>query len=145
MNSFMSFFAALFLPLLLEGTTAPCVTRDLDENCIISNIPETCARVNVYTSLSYRHGDYLVYPYVVRFEDNKGKPLSIRINLKDRRKVRKTPIEKLQFEGFLLKEIGNDQTDYVAQQAMKYMKDNRLTDYGNRTNPVYYFERANLK
>lgn len=83
----------------------------------------------------------VLFPYVIRFEDNTGLSIQRKQARKVLRQIKRRPISIIRFEGFELDHIGNMQDDIVAQRASETVANYGLHDYGNRTTPVYYFSR----
>ncbi len=104
----------------------------------VSDIPNEVEFITLYSQLG--KGDVL-YPYVIRFGDEPGVSIQKQQAKKVFKRIKKTPVESIQFEGFELVSVGNMADDAAAQHASAIVKRHGLHDYGNRNAPVYYFER----
>lgn len=104
----------------------------------VSDIPNEVEFITLYSQLG--KGDVL-YPYVIRFGDETGVSIQKQQAKKVFNRIKKTPVESIQFEGFELVSVGNMADEAAARHASAVVKRHGLHDYGNRNAPVYYFER----
>ena len=104
----------------------------------VSAIPDEVEYITLYTQLG--KGGAL-FPYVIRFGDETGVSIQKKQAKMLFKRIKKTPVESIQFEGFELVSVGNMADDAAAQHASAAVKRHGLHDYGNRKTPVYYFER----
>ena len=83
------------------------------------------------------------YPiaYVFRFEDADHCPIKHKLKRGTFKTIKKYPIDRITFAGFVLDHIDNMQNDPVAQEASAKVASYGLHDYGKRDTPVYYFRR----
>ena len=104
----------------------------------VSAIPDEVEYITLYTQLGKED---VLYPYVIRFGDETGVSIQKKQAKKVFKRLKKTPVDSFQFEGFELVSVGNMADDAAAQHASAAVKRHGLHDYGNRNTPVYYFER----
>ena len=83
------------------------------------------------------------YPiaYVFRFEDANHYPISHKLKRSTLKVIKKYPIDRITFAGFVLDHIDNMQNDTIAQIASAKVASYGLHDYGKRDTPVYYYRR----
>ena len=103
-----------------------------------SVIPDEVRFITLYTQIG-KAG--ILYPYVIRFEDEAGKPIYRKEAKKVLRCIKKQAVDSIRFEGFVLRSVGNMVDDAAAQKAADVVENYGLHDYGKRDTPVYYFER----
>ena len=104
----------------------------------VSAIPDEVEYITLYTQPGKGN---VLYPYVIRFGDETGASIQKKQAKKVFKRLKKTPVDSIQFEGFELVSVGNMADDAAAQHASAVVKRHGLHDYGNRNTPVYYFER----
>ena len=104
----------------------------------VSDIPNEVKYITLYTQLGK---GVVLYPYVIRFGDETGVSIQKKQAKKVFKLLKKTPVESIEFEGFELVSVGDMADDAGAQNASAAIKRYGLHDYGDRTTPVYYFER----
>jgi hypothetical protein len=117
---------------------------------IINDIPQEIEYITVYTQ--YRKpkstvekvyfGESYLCPYVIRFEDSTSLSILQKQMKKVVKRLRKVPVDIIEFSGFELERIGNMQDDVAAQRASSTDESYGLHDYGKRGTPVYYFKRV---
>ena len=85
------------------------------------------------------------YPiaYVFRFEDANHYPISHKLKRSTLKVIKKYPVDRITFAGFVLDHIDNMQNDTIAQIASAKVASYGLHDYGKRDTPVYYYRRKN--
>ena len=103
-----------------------------------ADIPDEVEYITLFTQIG-KGG--ILYPYVIRFGDKAGVSFQKKQAKKLFKRLKKTPVDSIQFEGFELVSVGNMADDAAAQHASAVVKRHGLHDYGNRNTPVYYFER----
>ena len=103
-----------------------------------ADIPKEVEFITLYTQVG-KAG--ILYPYVILFQDETGKSIDLKQAKKVLKRIKKRPVESIQFEGFKLGSTGNMANDPAAQNASAVVKSYGLHDYGKRDTPVYYFER----
>lgn len=103
-----------------------------------AEIPDEVESITLYTQMG-KGG--VPYPYVIRFGDETGSSGYRKQEKKVFKRIKKTPVESIRFEGFELVSVGNMADDAAAQHASAVVKAHGLHDYGDRTTPVYYYER----
>ena len=103
-----------------------------------ADIPDEVEYITLYTQIG-KGG--LLYPYVIRFGDEAGMSFRKEQAKKVFKRIKKTPVDSIQFEGFELVSVGDMADDAAAQHASAIVKRLAIHDYGNRNTPVYYFER----
>ena len=83
------------------------------------------------------------YPiaYVFRFEDANHYPISHKLKRSTLKVIKKYPVDRITFAGFVLDHIDNMQNDTIAQIASAKVASYGLHDYGKRDTPVYYYRR----
>ena len=101
-------------------------------------IPEEVRFITLYTQIG-KAG--ILYPYVIRFEDETGKTIYRKTTNKIFRSIKKQAVDSIRFEGFELGNVGNMIDDASARNAADIVKSYGLHDYGKRNTPVYYFKR----
>ena len=104
----------------------------------VSDIPDEVEYITLYTQIGK---ESVLYPYVIRLGDETGASIQKKQAKKVFKRLKKTPVDSIQFEGFELVSVGNMADDAAAQHASAVVKRHGLHDYGNRNTPVYYFER----
>lgn len=104
----------------------------------VSAIPNEVEFITLYTQLGKED---VLYPYVIRFGDETGASIQKKQAKKVFKRLKKTPVDSIRFEGFELVSVGDMADDAAAQHASAVVKRHGLHDYGNRNTPVYYFER----
>ena len=115
------------------------VSTDPDSKHIVKDIPNEIEYITVYTQPS-RANSYR--PYVIRFEDSTTLSILQKQMKGIVRSLKRVPIELIEFDGFELERIGNEQDDLVSQRAAATVKSYGFHDYAKRDNPVYYFKRV---
>jgi hypothetical protein len=117
---------------------------------IFRDIPQQVEYITVYTQ--YRkprsavekavYGDrpYLC-PYVIRFQDSTALSVPEKQMKKVIKRLKRIPVEQIEFAGFELEHIGNMLDDEGAQRASITIAGFRLHDYAKRDTPVYYYRR----
>lgn len=103
-----------------------------------ADIPNEVEYITLYTQIG-KGG--VLYPYVIRFGTEAGRSGYRKQEKKVFKSIRKQPVESIQFEGFELVSVGNMADDAATQHASAMVKRYGLHDYGDRTTPVYYYER----
>lgn len=104
----------------------------------VSDIPDEVEYITLYTQLGK---ESVLYPYVIRLGDETGASIQKKQAKKVFKRLKKTPVDSIRFEGFELVSVGDMADDAAAQNASAAVKRHGLHDYGNRNTPVYYFER----
>ena len=117
---------------------------------IVKHIPQEIEYIVVYTQYrrpkttwekaNYGKGPYLC-PYVIRFEDSTTLSILQKQMKKVVNRLKKIPVDKIEFMDFELERIGNDKDDPVAQRASATVASYGLHDYAKRDKPVYYYRR----
>ena len=79
--------------------------------------------------------------YVFRFEDANHYPISHKLKRSTLKVIKKYPVDRITFAGFVLDHIDNMQNDPIAQMASAKVASYGLHDYGKRDTPVYYYRR----
>ena len=117
---------------------------------IFRDIPQQVEYITVYTQ--YRkprsamekavYGDrpYLC-PYVIRFQDSTALTIPEKQMKKVIKRLKRIPVEQIEFVGFELEHIGNMLDDEGAQRASATVAGYGLHDYAKRDTPVYYYRR----
>ena len=117
---------------------------------IFRDIPQQVEYITVYTQ--YRkprsavekavYGDrpYLC-PYVIRFQDSTALSVPEKQMKKVIKRLKRIPVEQIEFVGFELEHIGNMLDDEGAQRASATVAGYGLHDYAKRDTPVYYYRR----
>ena len=117
---------------------------------IFRDIPQQVEYITVYTQ--YRkprsavekavYGDrpYLC-PYVIRFQDSTALSIPEKQMKKVIKRLKRIPVEQIEFVGFELEHIGNMLDDEGAQRASATVAGYGLHDYAKRDTPVYYYRR----
>ena len=117
---------------------------------IFRDIPQQVEYITVYTQ--YRkprsavekavYGDrpYLC-PYVIRFQDSTALSVPEKQMKKVIKRLKRIPVEQIEFMGFELEHIGNMLDDEGAQRASATVAGYGLHDYAKRDTPVYYYRR----
>ena len=118
---------------------------------IFRDIPQQVEYITVYTQ--YRkprsavekavYGDrpYLC-PYVIRFQDSTALSVPEKQMKKVIKRLKRIPVEQIEFVGFELEHIGNMLDDIGAQRASATVASYGLHDYAKRDTPVYYYKRT---
>lgn len=101
-------------------------------------VPDEVRFITLYTQIGKAGA---LYPYVIRFEDEVGKPICRKEAKQVFRNIKKQAVDSIRFEGFVLGSVGNMVDDAGAKKAAEVVKSYGLHDYGKRDTPVYYFER----
>lgn len=115
-----------------ETKQGPLLTVDT------ADIPDEVEYITLYTQIGKGN---ILYPYVIRFGDEAGVSFRKKQAKKVFKRIKRTPVDSIQFEGFELISVGNMADDAAARNASAVVKRHGLHDYGNRNTPVYYFER----
>ena len=117
---------------------------------IIRDIPQQVEYITVYTQYRkpksavekavYGEGPYLC-PYVIRFQDSTALSIPEKQMKKVIKRLKRIPVEQIEFVGFELEHIGNMLDDEGAQRASATVAGYGLHDYAKRDTPVYYYRR----
>ena len=117
---------------------------------IIRDIPRQVEYITVYTQYRkpksavekavYGEGPYLC-PYVIRFQDSTALSIPEKQMKKVIKRLKRIPVEQIEFVGFELEHIGNMLDDEGAQRASATVASYGLHDYAKRDTPVYYYRR----
>ena len=117
---------------------------------IIRDIPRQVEYITVYTQYRkpkstvekavYGEGPYLC-PYVIRFQDSTALSIPEKQMKKVIKRLKRIPVEQIEFMGFELEHIGNMLDDEGAQRASATVASYGLHDYAKRDTPVYYYRR----
>ena len=117
---------------------------------IIRDIPQQVEYITVYTQYRkprsavekavYGEGPYLC-PYVIRFQDSTALSVPEKQMKKVIKRLKRIPVEQIEFVGFELDRIGNMLDDIGAQRASATVASYGLHDYAKRDTPVYYYRR----
>ena len=117
---------------------------------IIRDIPQHVEYITVYTQYRkprstvekavYGEGPYLC-PYVIRFQDSTALTIPEKQMKKVIKRLKRIPVEQIEFVGFELEHIGNMLDDEGAQRASATVAGYGLHDYAKRDTPVYYYRR----
>lgn len=118
---------------------------------IIRDIPQQVEYITVYTQYRkprstvekavYGEGPYLC-PYVIRFQDSTALSVPEKQMKKVIKRLKRIPVEQIEFVGFELEHIGNMLDDIGAQRASATVASYGLHDYAKRDTPVYYYKRT---
>ena len=117
---------------------------------IIRDIPQQVEYITVYTQYRkprsavekavYGESPYLC-PYVIRFQDSTALSIPEKQMKKVIKRLKRIPVEQIEFVGFELEHIGNMLDDEGAQRASATVANYGLHDYAKRDTPVYYYKR----
>ena len=117
---------------------------------IFRDIPQQVEYITVYTQYRkprstvekavYGEDPYLC-PYVIRFQDSTALSVPEKQMKKVIKRLKRIPVEQIEFVGFELEHIGNMLDDEGAQRASATMASYGLHDYAKRDTPVYYYRR----
>lgn len=117
---------------------------------IIRDIPQQVEYITVYTQYRkprsavekavYGESPYLC-PYVIRFQDSTALTIPEKQMKKVIKRLKRIPVEQIEFMGFELEHIGNMLDDEGAQRASATVAGYGLHDYAKRDTPVYYYRR----
>ena len=117
---------------------------------IFRDIPQQVEYITVYTQYRkprsavekavYGEGPYLC-PYVIRFQDSTALSIPEKQMKKVIKRLKRIPVEQIEFVGFELEHIGNMLDDEGAQRASATVASYGLHDYAKRDTPVYYYRR----
>ncbi len=117
---------------------------------IFRGIPQQVEYITVYTQYRkprsavekavYGEGPYLC-PYVIRFQDSTALSIPEKQMKKVIKRLKRIPVEQIEFVGFELEHIGNMLDDEGAQRASATVAGYGLHDYAKRDTPVYYYRR----
>ena len=117
---------------------------------IIRDIPRQVEYITVYTQYRkpkstvekavYGEGPYLC-PYVIRFQDSTALTIPEKQMKKVIKRLKRIPVEQIEFVGFELEHIGNMLDDEGAHRASATVAGYGLHDYAKRDTPVYYYRR----
>ena len=117
---------------------------------IIRDITQQVEYITVYTQYRkprsavekavYGEGPYLC-PYVIRFQDSTALSIPEKQMKKVIKRLKRIPVEQIEFVGFELEHIGNMLDDEGAQRASATVAGYGLHDYAKRDTPVYYYRR----
>ncbi len=117
---------------------------------IIRDIPQQVEYITVYTQYRkpksavekavYGEGPYLC-PYVIRFQDSTALSVPEKQMKKEIKRLKRVPVEQIEFVGFELEHIGNMLDDEGARRASVTVAGYGLHDYAKRDTPVYYYKR----
>ena len=118
---------------------------------IIRDIPQQVEYITVYTQYRkprsavekavYGEGPYLC-PYVIRFQDSTALSVPEKQMKKVIKRLKRIPVEQIEFVGFELEHIGNMLDDIGAQRASATVASYGLHDCAKRDTPVYYYKRT---
>ena len=118
---------------------------------IFRDIPQQVEYITVYTQYRkprsavekavYGEGPYLC-PYVIRFQDSTALSIPEKQMKKVIKRLKRIPVEQIEFVGFELEHIGNMLDDEGAQRASATVASYGLHDYAKRDTPVYYYKRT---
>lgn len=118
---------------------------------IIRDIPQQVEYITVYTQYRkprstvekavYGESPYLC-PYVIRFQDSTALSIPEKQMKKVIKRLKRIPVEQIEFVGFELEHIGNMLDDIGAQRASATVASYGLHDYAKRDTPVYYYKRT---
>ena len=118
---------------------------------IIRDISQQVEYITVYTQYRkprstvekavYGEGPYLC-PYVIRFQDSTALSVPEKQMKKVIKRLKRIPVEQIEFVGFELEHIGNMLDDIGAQRASATVASYGLHDYAKRDTPVYYYKRT---
>ena len=117
---------------------------------IFRDIPQQVEYITVYTQYRkprsavekavYGESPYLC-PYVIRFQDSTALSIPEKQMKKVIKRLKRIPVEQIEFVGFELDRIGNMLDDIGAQRASATVASYGLHDYAKRDTPVYYYKR----
>ena len=117
---------------------------------IVKDIPQEIEYITVYTQyrkpksaaekVAFGEAPYLC-PYVIRFEDSTTLSILQKQMKKVAKRLKKVPVDMIEFDGFELTRIGNMQDDEAAQRALATVQSYGFHDYAKRDTPVYYYSR----
>lgn len=117
---------------------------------IFRGIPQQVEYITVYTQYRkprsavekavYGEGPYLC-PYVIRFQDSTALSIPEKQMKKVIKRLKRIPVEQIEFVGFELEHIGNMLDDEGAQRASATVAGYGHHDYAKRDTPVYYYRR----
>lgn len=118
---------------------------------IIRDIPQQVEYITVYTQYRkprstvekavYGESPYLC-PSVIRFQDSTALSIPEKQMKKVIKRLKRIPVEQIEFVGFELEHIGNMLDDIGAQRASATVASYGLHDYAKRDTPVYYYKRT---
>ena len=118
---------------------------------IIRDISQQVEYITVYTQYRkprstvekavYGESPYLC-PYVIRFQDSTALSIPEKQMKKVIKRLKRIPVEQIEFVGFELEHIGNMLDDEGAQRASATVASYGLHDYAKRDTPVYYYKRT---
>ncbi len=138
-----------------DGTHTTVIENGVRAICaepanIIRDIPRLVEYITVYTQYRkprsavekavYGEGPYLC-PYVIRFQDSTALSIPEKQMKKVIKRLKRIPVEQIEFVGFELEHIGNMLNDEGAQRASATVAGYGLHDYAKRDTPVYYYRR----
>ena len=138
-----------------DGTHTTFIENGVSAICaepanIIRDIPPQVEYITVYTQYRkpkstvekavYGEGPYLC-PYVIRFQDSTALSIPEKQMKKVIKRLKRIPVEQIEFVGFELEHIGNMLDDEGAQRASATVASYGLHDYAKRDTPVYYYRR----
>ena len=138
-----------------DGTHTTVIENGVSAICaepanIIRDIPRQVEYITVYTQYRkpksavekavYGEGPYLC-PYVIRFQDSTALTIPEKQMKKVIKRLKRIPVEQIEFVGFELEHIGNMLDDEGAQRASATVAGYGLHDYAKRDTPVYYYRR----
>ena len=138
-----------------DGTHTTFIENGVSAICaepanIIRDIPRQVEYITVYTQFRkprsavekavYGEGPYLC-PYVIRFQDSTALSVPEKQMKKVIKRLKRIPVEQIEFVGFELEHIGNMLDDEGAQRASAKVASYGLHDYAKRDTPVYYYRR----
>ena len=138
-----------------DGTHTTVIENGVSAICaepanIIRDIPRQVEYITVYTQYRkpksavekavYGEGPYLC-PYVIRFQDSTALSVPEKQMKKVIKRLKRIPVEQIEFMGFELEHIGNMLDDEGAQRASATVAGYGLHDYAKRDTPVYYYRR----
>ena len=138
-----------------DGTHTTVIENGVSAICaepanIIRGIPQQVEYITVYTQYRkprsavekavYGEGPYLC-PYVIRFQDSTALSVPEKQMKKVIKRLKRIPVEQIEFVGFELEHIGNMLDDEGAQRASATVASYGLHDYAKRDTPVYYYRR----
>ena len=138
-----------------DGTHTTVIENGVSAICaeptnIFRDIPQQVEYITVYTQYRkprsavekavYGEGPYLC-PYVIRFQDSTALSIPEKQMKKVIKRLKRIPVEQIEFVGFELEHIGNMLDDEGAQRASATVAGYGLHDYAKRDTPVYYYRR----
>ncbi len=121
---------------------------------IVKDIPQEIEYIRVYTQYrkpktaaeKARYGDnrYLC-PNAIRFEDSTTLSILQKQMKKVEKRLKRIPVDNIDFVGFELVSVYNEQDDFASQRASAVVKSYGFHDYARRDSPVYLYKRVQPK